>query len=159
MARKYTHICRFRKYTFYYQDSLLFADMSNFLKLFCSHVKFSYWSKFHVNIMTGSGVMAISYYKGLTRNLKTRNTPVWALFNIWRLGKFRNTKSGMNVSNKMLLNAKKYRSYSFYRFWVNQQWVKLLPTLSIPPNYKLGLKRIPVRKYWNYCTSTSSNHD
>ena len=29
-------------------------------------VKFSYWSKFHVNIITGSGVMTIFVYKGLT---------------------------------------------------------------------------------------------
>ena len=31
-------------------------------------VKFSYWSKFHVNIMTGSGVMTIFVYNRLTRN-------------------------------------------------------------------------------------------
>ena len=28
------------------------------------------------------------------------------------------TKFGMNVSNRMLLNAAKYQGYSFYRFWV-----------------------------------------
>ena len=33
-----------------------------------SLVKFSYWSKFHVNIMTGSGVMTIFVYKELIRN-------------------------------------------------------------------------------------------
>ena len=40
---------------------------------FCLHwyvslVKFSYWSKFNINIATGSGVMIIFVYKGLTRN-------------------------------------------------------------------------------------------
>ena len=35
-----------------------------------------YWSKFHVNIVTGSGAMAISFYKGLTRNPETGNTPI-----------------------------------------------------------------------------------
>ena len=40
-------------------------------------VKFSYWSKFHVNIITGSEVMTIFFYKGLTRNPETGNTPVW----------------------------------------------------------------------------------
>ena len=30
-VRKYTHICSFRKYTFQQQDSLNFADVSNFL--------------------------------------------------------------------------------------------------------------------------------
>ena len=33
-----------------------------------SLIKFSYWSKFHVSIITGSGVMTIFFYKGLTRN-------------------------------------------------------------------------------------------
>ena len=37
---------------------------------------------------------------------------------ISRLGRVRNTKCGMNVSNKMLLNAAKCQDYSFYRFWV-----------------------------------------
>ena len=44
-----------------------FADMtssSKFFMLMCFFVKLSYWSKFHVNIMTGSGV-TIFDYKGL----------------------------------------------------------------------------------------------
>ena len=28
------------------------------------------------------------------------------------------TKFGMNVSHRMLLNAAKFQDYSFYRFWV-----------------------------------------
>ena len=49
----------------------------NFLKCcFVFLVRFSYGSKFHVNIMTGSGVMTISFFKALTRNLEIRNTPV-----------------------------------------------------------------------------------
>ena len=39
-------------------------------------VKFSYWSKFHVNIITDSRVMPILFYKGLTRNPEIGNTPV-----------------------------------------------------------------------------------
>ena len=39
-----------------------------FWQYFISLVKFSYWSKFHVIIITGSGVMTIGFYKGLTRN-------------------------------------------------------------------------------------------
>ena len=35
---------------------------------FVSLVKFSYWSKLHVYIITSFGVMAISFYKGLARN-------------------------------------------------------------------------------------------
>ena len=34
---------------------------------------------FHVNIITGSGVMKIPFYEWLTRNLVIGNTTVWAL--------------------------------------------------------------------------------
>ena len=43
---------------------------------FASVVKFSYWSKFHVNIITGPGIMTIFFYKGLARNPEIGNTPV-----------------------------------------------------------------------------------
>ena len=89
-----------------------------FLTLLVSLTKFSYWSKFHVNIITGSGVITISFYKILTRNAEIGNTPVWVLPNIWRLGRVRNTKFGTNISNKMLVNAAKGQGCSFYRFWV-----------------------------------------
>ena len=39
-------------------------------------VKCRYWFKFYVNTMTVSGVTTIFVYKGLTRNLEIRNTPV-----------------------------------------------------------------------------------
>ena len=38
-------------------------------------VKFSYWSKFLVNIITGSGVMIVFVYKGLTSILEIGNPP------------------------------------------------------------------------------------
>ena len=47
-----------------------------FLTCFVFLVKFSYWCKFHVNII-GSGIMTIFFYKGLTRNPEIENTPVW----------------------------------------------------------------------------------
>ena len=50
---------------------------------FVSLVKFSYCCKFHVNIITGSGIMTVLFYNGLTRNLEIGNTPVWVLSNIW----------------------------------------------------------------------------
>ena len=40
-----------------------------------SLVKFNYWFKFHVNIITGSGIVAIFFYKRLTRNPEIENTP------------------------------------------------------------------------------------
>ena len=45
-----------------------FSDMMVSSNFFVSLVKFSYWSKFHVNIIIGSAVMTIFFYKGLTRN-------------------------------------------------------------------------------------------
>ena len=45
-------------------------------------VKFSYWSKFHVNIVTGSPAMTIFVYKKLTRNPEIGNTPESVLPNI-----------------------------------------------------------------------------
>ena len=63
-----------------------------------SLVMFSYWSKFHVNIITGSGVVAISFYKGMTRNPEIGNTPIWVFPNIWRLGQVRDTRFGTELS-------------------------------------------------------------
>ena len=39
------------------------TSSSTFLTLFVSLVRFSYWSKFHVNIITGSGVMTIFFIR------------------------------------------------------------------------------------------------
>ena len=62
-----------------------------FWRCFVCLVKFSYSSTFHDNIITGSGVMIIFFYKELTRNLEIRNTPLWFLPNIWRLREVRDT--------------------------------------------------------------------
>ena len=103
-----------------------------FWRYFVSFVKFSYWSKFDVNVITASGVMTISFYKRMTRYPEIGNTLVWVLPNIWRLGQVRNTKFVTNVSNKMLLNAAKYQGNSFYRFWVikGKPTYPLLPTMA-----------------------------
>ena len=89
-----------------------------FWRSFISLVKFSYCSKFYVNIMTGFKNISIFFYKELTRNLEIRNTPVWVFPNIWRLGKVTVTKFGMNVFNKTLMNVAKLQFCSFYRFLV-----------------------------------------
>ena len=79
---------------------------------FVSLVKFSYWSKFHLIIITGFGVMSIYFYRGLTSKSGNRKY-IRALPNIWRLGGVRDTKFGTDVSNKILLNAAKCQGYSF----------------------------------------------
>ena len=51
--------------------------VANFFDVcFVSLVNFSYWSKFHFNIVTGSRIMTICFYKRLTRNPEIANTPV-----------------------------------------------------------------------------------
>ena len=91
-----------------------------FIKFFwpcsISLIEFSYWPKFHINIMTG--VTKIFPYKVLTRNLEIINTPVWVLLSVVRLGQVRGTEFTPNVCNKMLLNALKCQGYGFYHFWV-----------------------------------------
>ena len=99
-----------------------------FWHCFVSLVRFSYFSKFHVNVITGSGVTTILFYKGLTRNPEIRNPLVSVSPNIWRVGWVMDTKFGMNLSNEV--NAPKCQDYSFYHFWV----VKRKPTGGgLPP--------------------------
>ena len=50
--------------------------VKRFLRFFVCLVKLSQWSKFHVYIITGSGVMIIFFYKVLLRNPEIENTPV-----------------------------------------------------------------------------------
>ena len=97
------------------------TSLSSFIwPCFVFLVKFSYWFKFLVNIITGSGVITISFYKRLTRNPEIEKISVWDLPNIWTLAQVRNTKFGTNLSNKICMNAEKWlkKGYSFYRFWV-----------------------------------------
>ena len=79
--------------------------------------------------------MTIFFCKGLTRNPEMRNTPVWVLPNIWRLGQVIDTKFGTNVSN--IMYAAKFQGYSFYHFWVIKGkltgGVKLPPLHLLPP--------------------------
>ena len=90
-----------------------------FWRCFVSLFNFSYWSKFHVNIMTGMIIF--------------ENNSVWVLPNIRRLGLFKGTKFGMNVYIEMLLNVAKSQGYSFYRFWV----IKGKPTVTVGSGLRL----------------------
>ena len=98
--------------------------VKHFWRSFVSLVKFSYWFKFYVNIVTGSGITSIFFDKGLSRNPEIWNIPVWVLPNIWRLGQFMDIEFGTNVFNMILLNVAKFQGCSSYRFWV----IKRKPT-------------------------------
>ena len=50
-------------------------DVTTFRRCFVSLIKFSCWSKFHVNTITGSGVMKIFFYKGWTEIRKSEIPP------------------------------------------------------------------------------------
>ena len=98
-----------------------FPDMTSksfFLRCFVFLVKFSYLSKFHVNIITGSGIMTIFFYKEFTRNPENRKCPRLSFAQYLETGANMDTELCTNVSNRMLLNAAKFQVYSFYRFWV-----------------------------------------
>ena len=107
--------CNFQKLTITSQ----FSDNFQLFLAFCFSCQVTLLvlvsSQYH-HIITGSGVMAIFLYRGLTRNPEIGNISVWLFPNIWRLGQVRDTKFGTNVSNKMLLNASKCQNYSFYLF-------------------------------------------
>ena len=90
------------------------TSSSIFWRCFVSFVKFSYCSKFHVNFITGPGVIPIYFYKGLTRNPEMEYLN---LCNIWRLGRVRVTKFGTNVSDKKLLNVSQIRAKT-WRLWL-----------------------------------------
>ena len=77
-----------------------------------SRVKFSYWSIFHVDIITGSGVMTIFIYKGLTKNPEIGNTLNWVLLNIWRLERVKETKFSTNVSRYWMLQNARVTAFS-----------------------------------------------
>ena len=102
-------------------------------------------------LVTGPSFMSVSslvlelWQFCFIRDLEIGNTPVWVFPNMWRLGQVRDTKFGMNISNKILLNAAKCQCYTFYRFWVIKGkptgvGVKLLP--SAPPT------QIRVKETW-----------
>ena len=86
-----------------------------FVKVFwdflVSLVKISYWSKFHVNIATGSGVKTVFFHKRLTGNPEISPSKFFAISGDWE-------ELGMNVSDKLLLNAANFQGNCFYHFWV-----------------------------------------
>ena len=68
--------------------------------------------------------MTIYFYKRLTRNSEIGNTVVWVLPNIYRIGHVKDTKSGIDVFDKMLLNAAKCEGYTIFELLKgNQQGV------------------------------------
>ena len=118
-------------------DSDIRRHCQVFWRCHVSLVIFSYWSKFYVNIVSGSGVLTTFVCKRLTRDPKIGNTFVWVFLNIRRLGRVRDTKCDINVSNKKLLNPSKCQGYSSYRFWIIKG--NPITPLSKGGSYKISL--------------------
>ena len=59
--------CKLEKWQWYHNFST-WCCRKFFWRFFLFLVKLKNWSKFHVNITTGSGILTVSFYKGLTRN-------------------------------------------------------------------------------------------
>ena len=100
-----------------------------------SLVNFSYWSKFHVNIITGSQIMTIFVCMRLTRNPEIRNTFAWFLLSIWRPSWVRDTNFPTNVS-KVTKCSKMSRVQRFWVIkrkstgWTEKYWYVLKMLLS-----------------------------
>ena len=131
-----------------------------FLSCFVSLVKFSSWFKFHINNITGSGVMTITFYKGLTRNPEIRNTPVWVLLNIWRLWQERDTKFGKNVCYKILMNAAKCQCLNFTVSVLLREnqlggGAEFNPLSPLHPHTQIRVKN---KNVWAYCKLHLTNY-
>ena len=83
-------------------------------------VTFIYLSKFHVSIITGSGVMTIFVYKGFYEKFRNWKPPLLSFVQYLETGAIEDTKFDINVSNEKLIDAAKCHVYIFYRFWVNK---------------------------------------
>ena len=95
---------------------------SFFWGCFVSLVKFNYWSKFHFNIITGSGVITIFFYKGLAKNPEIGNTPIWFLPNICWLDWVRNTEFGTKLHLPMIETYYKYLRKVSKTLWEKRFW-------------------------------------
>ena len=106
------------------------VNVKFFWRCFVSLVKFSYWSKFHVNIITGSGVMTIFFCKGLTRNPDIRNTPsgFCSISGDWdKLGIINLTRTSLTKFYWMLQNTRVMAFTVSELLRENQQGVKWSP--------------------------------
>ena len=112
------------------------VDTKFFWQCFVSLVKFSYWTKFHVNIITGSRIMTIFFYKGLTRNPEIGNTPIW--FRDWSKLWIPNLARMSLIECYWMLQNSRVTAFTVFELLRENQlgWGVKLP----PPPARLGLR-------------------
>ena len=111
--------------------------VKRFWRCIVSLAKFSYWPKFHDNIITGSGVMTILFYKGLTRNPEIGNTQP----ELCPISGDCSKLETPNFARKSLMKCYSMQKNAFYHFWVIKgkttggrgRGVKLTPSPRLYP--------------------------
>ena len=118
-----------------------------FWRCFVSLVKVSYWSKFQINIITGSGDVAISFYKRLTRNLKIGNPPHgdWGKLGIPNLAQMSLTKCYWILQN---VRVTAFTVFELFRDHQQMGWE------DCPPPTRLGLI-----ENWHFCKAIKNPLD
>ena len=117
--------------------------VNSFWCCFVLLVNFSYWSKFYVNIVVGSGVMSIFFYEGLTRNLEIGNIPAWVcpISGDWgKIGIPNLTGTFLIKCYCTLQNARLTAFTVFELLRENQKGVKLTPPHTHTP--RTGLSEV-----------------
>ena len=108
------------------------TSSSIFWRCFVSLVKFSYWPKFHVNIITGSGLWHF-FSQGIDQKPGNRKYPGQSFVQYLETGWVRDIKLSTDISNEILLNTTKCQGYILDYFWV----IKGKPTgveVKLPTN-------------------------
>ena len=135
-------------------SKLCHSFLTWFWRCFVSLIKFSYWSEFHFNIITGSAVMTIFFINDWPEIRKSEILPseFWPISEDW--GKLE--IQSLARMSQMLLNAAKCHSYSLYSFWVIKGKSTRGEGVKLPPPNRDGLKaNINSLKWWDNSKSRS----
>ena len=120
-----------------------------FLFFFCFFfVKFIYWSKFHVNIITNSRVLTIYFYKWLNRNLDIGTIPVWVFPIIWKLGQVTETTFGANVAKCYQMPQSQLLHFLSYNRGRGER--RKIPPSRLKLNIEatIFLKTFRIKRFW-----------
>ena len=92
--------------------------------------------------MTGSGVMTIFVCKGLTRNPKTGNTPIWVLPNTWGELEIPNLARMFVIKRYWMLQITSVANFTVSEVLRENQQGDKLPPLPTQIRVKIAIKLI-----------------